>query len=64
MFDKMKDYANNVVQNMLTGDSTQLTGTIFNRGQALGTWCGTSYEYSELCKELRGTNLQISIRHR
>lgn len=32
---------------------------IQRRGQNLGTWTGTSYEYSELVKEFSKTNLQI-----
>lgn len=36
-----------------------ITCLIQRRGQNLGTWTGTSYEYSELVKEFSKTNLQI-----
>lgn len=33
---------------------------IQRRGQNLGTWTGTSYEYSELVKNFSKTDLQIT----
>lgn len=46
-----------------TNDSIEreITAIVFVRGVALGTWTGTSYEYSKLNHEFQGTQFQLSV---